>query len=333
MSAPPNLEFERPVLDLERKIQELIAFQEAKGVDLSETIEQLRAEQRRLARSIYANLTPWQEVLVARHRDRPSTMDFIGMIFTQFIELHGDRLFRNDGAVVCGFARLEGRRVLLIGHRKGKSTRESVACNWGLAHPEGYRKAMHKARLAERLGVPIIMFIDTAGAFPGVGAEERGVAQSIAENIADLSTLRVPILCVILGEGASGGALGIGVGDRILALQHSYFSVITPEGCAAILFRSSEKKEEAAAALHLTSQNMLELGIADEVVPEPELAAHYQPQEAAAALKAALIRHLDALLATPIEDLLDKRYAKYRCLGQFLGGDAQPAPQSQTPAS
>jgi len=334
MSAPSGLDFERPIFDLEKKIQELAAFQEAKGVDLTETIEQLRAEQRRLASSIYANLTPWQEVQVARHRDRPSTMDYIAMIFTQFIELHGDRLFRDDGAVVCGFARLEGRRVLIIGHRKGKSTRESVACNWGLAHPEGYRKAMHKARLAERLGIPILMFIDTAGAYPGVGAEERGVAQSIAENIADLSTLRAPILCVVLGEGASGGALGIGVGDRTLMLEHSYFSVITPEGCAAILFRSSEKKEEAAVALHLTSKDMLRLNITDEVVPEPDLAAHYQPREAATCLKAALIRHLDELLATPIEDLLAKRYDKYRRLGQFLGGDApQENPKSQIPDS
>jgi len=320
MSAPSGLDFERPIFDLEKKIQELAAFQEAKGVDLSETIEQLRAEQRRLARAIYANLTPWQTVQVARHRDRPSTMDFIAMMCSQFIELHGDRLFRDDAAVVCGFARLDGRRILAIGHRKGKSTRESVACNWGLAHPEGYRKAMHKARLAERLGIPIVMFIDTAGAYPGVGAEERGIAQSIAENIADLSTLRVPILCVILGEGASGGALGIGVGDRVLMLEHGYFSVITPEGCAAILFRSSEKKEEAAAALRLTSKDMLELGIVDEVVPESDLAAHYQPREAAKCLKEALIRHLDQLAATPIAELLEQRYAKYRRLGQFLGG-------------
>jgi len=323
MSTPTNLDFERPILDLEKKVQELIEFQEAKGVDLSETIEQLRAEQRRLARDIYANLTPWQEVQVARHRDRPSTMDFIGQICTQFIELHGDRLFRDDKAVVTGFARLDGRRVLVIGHRKGKNTRESIACNWGLAHPEGYRKAMLKARLAERLGIPILMFIDTAGAFPGVGAEERGVAQSIAENIADLSTLRVPIICVVLGEGASGGALGIGVGDRILMLQHAYFSVITPEGCAAILFRSSEKKEEAAQALHLTSKDMLQLGIADEVVPEADLAAHYQPREAAACLKQALLRHLDELAATPIEELLEKRYAKFRRLGQFVGSEAR----------
>ena len=326
MSAPTGLDFERPIFDLEKKIQELVAFQEAKNVDLAETIEQLRAEQRRLARAIYASLTPWQEVLVARHRDRPSTMDFIAMVFTQFIELHGDRLFRDDGAVVCGFARLDGRRTLVIGHRKGKNARESVACNWGLAHPEGYRKAMHKARLAERLGIPVIMLIDTAGAFPGVGAEERGVAQSIAENIADLSTLRVPVVCVILGEGASGGALGIGVGDKLLILEHAYFSVITPEGCAAILFRSSEKKEEAAVALHLTSKDMLRLGIADEVVPEPDLAAHYQPREAAKCLKEALIRHLDALLATPIEELLAKRYERYRRLGQFLTGQAQAQP-------
>ncbi|HUT32073.1 MAG TPA: acetyl-CoA carboxylase carboxyltransferase subunit alpha [Planctomycetota bacterium] len=332
MSAPSGLDFERPILDLERKIQELATFQETKGVDLSETIEQLRAEQRRLASTIYASLTPWQEVQVARHRDRPSTMDFIAMVFTQFIELHGDRLFRDDGAIVCGFARLDGRRLLVIGHRKGKSTRESVACNWGLPHPEGYRKAMHKARLAERLGIPIVMFIDTAGAYPGVGAEERGVAQSIAENIADLSTLRVPILCVILGEGASGGALGIGVGDRMLMLQHAYFSVITPEGCAAILFRSSEKKEEAAAALHLTSRDMVQFGIADEVVPEPDLAAHYQPREAATCLKEALIRHLGELAAAPIEELLAKRYDKYRRLGQFLGGDAHAAPPGPVPA-
>jgi len=325
MSTPAALDFERPIYDLERKIQELIAFQEAKGVDLSETIEQLRAEQRRVAKSVYANLVPWQEVQVARHRDRPSTMDFIGMMFTDFLELHGDRLFGDDGAVVCGFARLDGRRLMVIGHRKGKSARESVACNWGLAHPEGYRKAMHKARLAERLRLPIVMFIDTAGAYPGVGAEERGIAQSIAENIADLSTLRVPIVCVILGEGASGGALGIGVGDRILMLQHAYFSVITPEGCAAILFRSSDKKEEAAAALHLTSRDMLELGIADEVVPEADLAAHYQPRQAAKCLKEALIRHLDQLLAMPTDELLAKRYDKYRRLGKFLS----PEPDGQ----
>lgn len=321
MSAPAGLDFERPILDLEKKIQELAAFQEAKNVDLSDTIEQLRAEQRRLARAVYASLTPWQEVQVARHRDRPSTMDFIAMLFSHFIELHGDRLYRDDAAVVCGFARFEGRRLMAIGHRKGKNTRENVACNWGLAHPEGYRKAMLKARLAERLGLPIVMFIDTAGAYPGVGAEERGIAQSIAENIADLSTLRVPIVCTILGEGASGGALGIGVGDRILILQHAYFSVITPEGCAAILFRSSEKKEEAAAALHLTSRDMAELGIADEVVPEPDLAAHYQPRETANCLKEALKRHLDELAAIPIEELLEKRYQKYRRIGKFLTGD------------
>jgi acetyl-CoA carboxylase carboxyl transferase subunit alpha len=320
MSTPTSLDFERPILDLEKKIQELEEFQTSQGVDLAETIEQLRAEQRRVARAVYANLTPWQEVQVARHRERPSTMDFVAMVFTDFIELHGDHLFRDDGAVVCGFARLDDHRLLLIGHRKGKTTRQSIACNWGLAHPEGYRKAMHKARLAERFRLPIIMFIDTAGAYPGVGAEERGVAQSIAENIADLSVLRVPIICVILGEGASGGALGIGVGDRVLMLQHAYFSVITPEGCAAILFRSSEKKESAAAALRLTSKDMLELGIADEVVEEPELAAHRQPTEAAERLKAVLLRHLEELLELPGDQLLAQRYERYRRLGVVLAG-------------
>jgi acetyl-CoA carboxylase carboxyl transferase subunit alpha len=317
MSPPNDLDFEQPMRDLEDKIAELEEFEETKGVDLTETIEQLREEQRRVARAIYGSLTPWQEVLVARHRDRPSTVDYTAMVFTDFIELFGDRLYRDDQAVTCGFARLEGHRVLLIGHRKGKSTRESVACNWGLAHPEGYRKAMHKARIAERFRLPIITLIDTAGAYPGVGAEERGVAQSIAENIADLSTLRVPIICVILGEGASGGALGIGVGDRILMLQHAYFSVITPEGCAAILFRDSEKSEHAAQALHLTSTDMLELGIADEVIAEPELGAHRQPREAADRLKTALLRHLEELLKIPIDTLIEKRHEKYRHFGVF----------------
>lgn len=317
MSSPNDLDFEQPIVDLEDKIAELEEFQDTKGVDLTETIEQLREEQHRIARTIYANLSPWQEVQVARHRDRPSTVDYAAMIFSDYIELFGDRLYRDDQAVACGFARLEGHRVLLIGHRKGKNTRESVACNWGLAHPEGYRKAMHKARIAERFGRPIITFIDTAGAYPGVGAEERGVAQSIAENIADLSTLRVPIVCVILGEGASGGALGIGVGDRILMLEHAYFSVITPEGCAAILFRSSDKSEHAAAALRLTSKDMLELGIADEVIQEPELGAHRRPQEAAERLKAALVRHLEELLQIPIDTLVEMRHDKFRHFGAF----------------
>ncbi len=324
MSPANGLDFEQPIRDLEDKIAELLEFQDIKGVDLSETIEQLREEQSRVARTIYSNLTPWQEVQVARHRDRPSTVDYATLIFRDFVELHGDRLFRDDQAVVCGFGRIEDHRVLLIGHRKGKSTRESVACNWGLAHPEGYRKAMHKARIAERFGLPVITFIDTAGAYPGVGAEERGVAQSIAENIADLSTLRVPIICVILGEGASGGALGIGVGDRILMMQHAYFSVITPEGCAAILFRSSEKSEQAAEALHLTSKNMRELGIVDQVVQEPELGAHRQPQEAAQRLKAALLRHLEELLLVPLDTLLEQRHEKFRRFGAFATAPATP---------
>lgn len=331
MSAPGALDFEKPLLDLEKKIRELEEFQSTKGVDLTETIEQLRAEQRRVARAVYATLTPWQEVQVARHRDRPSTAAYVGMIFTDFIELHGDHLFRDDRAILCGFGRLDEQRVLLIGHRKGKGTRESVACNWGLAHPEGYRKAIHKARLAQRFALPILMFIDTAGAYPGVGAEERGVAQSIAENIAELSTLRVPILCVILGEGASGGALGIGVGDRVLMLEHAYFSVITPEGCAAILFRNSDKKEAAAAALRLTSKDMLQLGIADEVIAEPDLGAHHQPRESAQRLKAALLRHLEEILALPADELLARRYQKYRRLGSFLSGAAASVPQAEPP--
>jgi len=318
MSTPHGLEFERPILDLEKKIKELEDFQTSKGVDLGETIDQLRAEQLKVARTVYSQLTPWQQVLVARHRERPSTVDFVQMIFTDFVELAGDHLFRDDRAILCGFARLDGKKVCVIGHRKGKSTRESVECNWGLAHPEGYRKAMHKARLAERFGMPIVMLIDTAGAYPGLGAEERGVAQSIAENIAELSTLRTPIVCVILGEGASGGALGIGVGDRILMLEHAYFSVITPEGCAAILFRNSDMKEQAAEALRLTSKDMLELGIADEIIEEPELGAHRQPREAGTRLREALIRQLNALTPLTTDELIEARYEKYRRLGSYL---------------
>ena len=318
MSTHAEPDFEQPIQELEDKIAELVEFQDSKGVDLSETIDQLRDEQFRVARSIYSELTPWQEVLVARHRDRPSTVDYAATMFDDFIELYGDRLYRDDMAVICGFARIEGHRVLLIGHRKGKTTRESIACNWGLAHPEGYRKAIHKAHIAERFGLPIITFVDTAGAYPGIGAEERGVAQSIAENIAELLSLRVPIICVILGEGASGGALGIGVGDRVLMLQHAYFSVITPEGCAAILFRSSEKKEHAAAALCLTSRDMLRLGIVDEIIEEPELAAHRQPQEAAERVKAALLRHLEELIDVPIDDLLEARHDRYRKFGTYV---------------
>ena len=325
MSQSGSLDFERPIQDLTKKIQELEDFQVSKGVDLAETIGQLRDEQRRVAHAIYSNLSPWQEVLVARRRGRPSTVDYIGMVFTDFVELYGDRLFGDDRAIICGFARLDGQRVMIIGHRKGKSTRESMACNWGLANPEGYRKAMHKARLAERFGLPVLMFIDTAGAYPGVGAEERGVAQSIAENIADLSTLRTPVICVILGEGASGGALGIGVGDRVLMLQHAYFSVITPEGCAAILFRSGEKKETAAAALRLGSKDMLDFHIAHEVIEEPDLAAHGDPPEAARRLKAAILRHLGELLDAPIDQLLATRYERYRRFGSFLAGDGGPS--------
>lgn len=325
MSVPNGLDFERPIQDLETKIQELEAFQVSKGVDLSETIDQLRDEQRRVAHTIYADLTPWQEVTVARHPGRPSTVDFVAMVFDDFVELHGDRLFGNDRAVLCGLARLGDQRVMVIGHRKGKNTRERVACHMGMPHPEGYRKAMLKARLAERFGLPIIMFIDTPGAYPGDKAEERGIAQSIAENIADLSTLRVPILCVVVGEGASGGALGIGVGDRMVMLEHAFLSVISPEGCAAILFRSRDKKEQAADALRLTTQDILELGIADEIVPEPDLGAHREPQAAADRLVAAIKRHMGELLATPIDDLLEQRYQRYRRLGAFVSGDSSPS--------
>ena len=316
-------EFEKPLVELQRRIQDLQVYSEKQGIDLSAEINELTHQFERQARRIYSELSPWKRILVARHPKRPGTDDFTKLIFDDFIELHGDREYRDDAAIMCGLGTMGAERVMLVGHRKGHTTKERQRCNWGCAHPEGYRKAMRKMRLAEKLGLPVLALVDTAGAYPGVGAEERGIANSIAENMYHMSLLRVPILCVVIGEGSSGGALGIGVADRVCIFENAYYSVISPEGCAAILFRTRDKREDAAEALKLTSHDVRELGIADEVVPEPIGGAHRDHAEAASRLRDCVLRNLKQLKSKPVEQLLDERYARHRAIGKIIEGEAE----------
>jgi len=309
------LEFEKPLVEIENRIRDLENASATHGMDLSAQIGDLREQYRREAVRIYSSLTPWDRVRVARHKDRPTTSDYVASMLSDFVELHGDRVFRDDGAIVTGFGSLNGERVMVVGHRKGRSTRERMQCNWGCANPEGFRKALLKMRLAERFGLPVLTLIDTQGAYPGVGAEERGVAQAIADNILAMSTIKTPILSVVIGEGGSGGALGIGVADRLCILEHAYYSVISPEGCAAILWKSAEKRNKAAGALRITANNLLKMGIADEIVPEPIGGAHRDPQQMAATLKSAVLRNIREMKEIPIGKLLENRYEKYRRIG------------------
>ena len=309
------LEFEKPFTKLEDQIRELEEKHRRDGADCGAEIRDIRKNLVALIRKKYAALTPWEIVQVARHPDRPQTTDYIQAFVKDFKEIHGDRLFRDDRAVVCGFGRIAGERVMILGHRKGHDTREKVECFFGCAHPEGYRKAMRAMRLAEKFGLPVISFIDTQGAYPGIGAEERGIAESIAVNLRDMSVLRVPIVGTVIGEGASGGYLGIGVADRLLMLEYAYCSVITPEGCAAILWRTAEKAPEAAQALRLTAKDLKEFGVVDDIVPEPLGAAHRSPREMAITLERRIGRHLRELQQIPTDDLLASRYEKLRRVG------------------
>lgn len=308
-------DFEKPIEDLEHKIKELEEFSKKKNVDLSLEIEKLREKLKKLKKEIYSGLTPWQKVQIARHPQRPTTLDYIRMITTNFIELHGDRLFRDDKALICGLATIEGTRVALIGHQKGRDTKENIERNFGCAHPEGYRKAMRIMHLAERFSLPVISFVDTPGAYPGLGAEERGQALAIAENIRDMFQVKAPLVITVIGEGGSGGALGIGVGDRVLIMQYSYYSVISPEGCAAILWKDSKRAPDAAEALKLTADDLLKLGVVDEMIPEPEGGVHRDYECAADNLKKALCAHLKELSSIPLEELLVQRYEKFRKMG------------------
>lgn len=308
----PSLPFERPIIELERKIQELKSIPD---VSLNGELRPLEKKRDKLLADIFNGLTPWDTVHVARHANRPQFSDYVRGMCDEFVELHGDRLFGEDKAISTGFARIGERRFLIVGHRKGQDTREKLACNFGCAHPEGYRKALAKMRLAERFGLPIVTMINTPGAYPGVAAEERGQAWAIAENILEMSRLRVPTICVVIGEGGSGGALGIGVGDRVLMLQYAYYSVISPEGCASILWRDGSRAKDAARALRLTSSDLKKLGVVDEIVPEPLGAAHRDPQTMIATLRDAIVRNLDELCAEPVDERMERRYNRLRQLG------------------
>jgi acetyl-CoA carboxylase carboxyl transferase subunit alpha len=311
------LDFEQPIAELEAKIEELKHVTSESEVNIQDEINRLQAKSRQLTTSIFASLTPWQITQLARHPYRPYTLDYVQSIFSDFNELHGDRMYADDLAIVGGLGRLDNRAVMIIGHQKGRDTKERVRRNYGMPKPEGYRKALRLMRLAERFGLPLVTLIDTQGAYPGVGAEERGQSEAIARNLFEMSVLSVPIITVVTGEGGSGGALAIGVCDRLLMLQYSTYSVISPEGCASILWKSQDKKEAAADALNLTADRLSKLGLVDEVVEEPLGGAHRDSAETASRLKAAIIRHLDLLEAMPRDELRAARSARIASFGEF----------------
>jgi len=320
---PYTLPFEKPVLELESKLKELRVFSQTQNIDVSLEIERMDKKILETRRKIYANLTPWQKVLVARHPLRPYTADYVREMCADFTELHGDRLYADDRAIIGGFARIGDQSVMLIGTQKGRDTKSNLECNFGCAYPEGYRKALRLMKLAAKFNVPIVTLIDTPGAYPGIESEERHIAEAIAVNLREMFTLPVPIIVTIIGEGGSGGALGIGVGDRVLVLEYAYYSVISPEGCAAILWKDRAFADKAAAALKLTSADLLAAHLADEIVPEPPGGAHTNPKAMAATLQEYLLKHLAELKAVPPATLLQLRYEKFRAMGVF-GEAAQP---------
>ena len=318
--AAPTLEFEKPIAELERQIDELKKLADERRLEVSDEIVPLEKKLVRLRDEIYRNLTPLQRVQVARYKDRPFTLDYLGLAFTDFIELHGDRAFRDDGAIIGGWARLEGETVMVIGHQRGRDTKENLKRNFGMPHPEGYRKALRLMRLAEKFEAPVITFIDTPGAWPGLGAEERGQGEAIARNLLEMSALRVPIVATVIGEGGSGGALALGVADRVLMLENAVYSVISVEGCAAILWKdgkSPETRQRAANALRITAQDLYELRVIDEIVTEPPGGAHADHAAAANALREALLKHLDELRGFKPEKLVRRRREKFQRMGQF----------------
>ena len=314
------LDFEKPIFELQRRLQELKEHSEEHDVDLDSEVGAIEAKIRETRREIYDNLTAWQRVQIARHVQRPFALDYIERCFTGWVELHGDRLFADDKAMPSGLALLGSQRCVVITHQKGRNTKENVIRNFGCAHPEGYRKALRLMRVAEKFGIPVISLIDTPGAFPGIGSEERHISEAIAVNLREMMKLGVPIVAAVIGEGGSGGALGIGVADRVLILENAYYSVISPEACSAILWRDRRHAAEAAEALKLTAQDLLKLEVVDEIVPEPEGGAHHDHDLAAANLGTALRQNLERISQTPIEELLKKRYKKFRGLGNFAEG-------------
>ena len=334
-----QLDFEKPIIELQAKLADLRAHPEkhALGISFEAEIQLIEKKLEETRRQIFLNLTAWQRVQLARHPKRPYTLDYIGRAFTDFQELHGDRLFAEDRAMVGGFAKLGEHHVLVIGTQKGRDTKENILRNFGSAHPEGYRKALRLMRLANKFGLPIITLIDTAGAYPGVAAEERHIAEAIAVNLREMTLLEVPIITAVIGEGGSGGALGIGVADRVLILENAYYSVISPEGCAAILWKDRANAAKAAAALKITAKDLLELKLVDEIIPEPLGGAHTDYAGTAANLKTHLLRHLEEVLALPLAERLKKRYEKFRAHGHFVekaddAAQMKPAKKSTEPA-
>ena len=313
------LEFEKPIVELEGKLADLKQHSRDNDINFDSEVRRMEAKIEETKKQIYLNLTAWERVQIARHPARPYALDYIQLAFTDFLELRGDRLFADDRAMPGGLATIDGRKCAIIGHQKGRELRENIKRNFGCANPEGYRKALRLMKLAEKFGHPFVALIDTPGAYPGVGSEERHISEAIAVNLRELMTLRTPSIAVIIGEGGSGGALGIGVADRVLMLENAYYSVISPEGCAAILWKHRKHAPEAAAALKLTAKDLLELKLIDEVIPEPLGGAHQDHATALASVKEAIARHLDELAPIPIERLLKERYAKFRRIGEFAG--------------
>ncbi len=311
------LDFEKPILELQRRLQDLKSHSDQHDLDFDSEVEAMETKIRETRRQIYDNLTAWQRVQLARHLHRPFALDYVARCFTNFVELHGDRVFGDDKAMPSGLAKLGPRRCVVITHQKGRNTKENVMRNFGCAHPEGYRKALRLMRLAEKFNLPVISLIDTPGAYPGVGSEERHISEAIAVNLREMMNLRVPTVAVVIGEGGSGGALGIGVSDRVLILENAYYSVISPEACSAILWKDRRHAPEAAEALKLTAQDLMGLGVVDEIVPEPEGGAHRDPDLAAANLGTALRQNLEMLSALSLDDLMSRRYEKFRKLGKF----------------
>lgn len=315
-----QLDFEKPIIELQNKLDDLRLHPEkhSLGISFEEEIQLIEKKLEETRRQIFVNLTPWQRVQLARHPRRPYTLDYIAKTFTDFHELHGDRMFAEDRAMVGGFAKLGDHPVMVIGTQKGRDTKENILRNFGSAHPEGYRKALRLMRLANKFGLPIITLIDTAGAFPGVAAEERHIAEAIAVNLREMTLLEVPVIAAVIGEGGSGGALGIGVADRVLILENAYYSVISPEGCAAILWKDRANAAKAAAALKITAKDLLQLKLVDEIIPEPLGGAHTDPFGVASNLKMHLLKHLEEVRALTVSERLKKRYEKFRAHGHFL---------------
>ncbi|HEU4338977.1 MAG TPA: acetyl-CoA carboxylase carboxyltransferase subunit alpha [Planctomycetota bacterium] len=317
-SMPDPRDFEKPLLEIDRRIADLESVQRKAGVDMSGEVAKLKEEWERAARDLYSKITPWQRVQLARDQNRPEATDYIQMIVEDFVELHGDKAFGDDPAIITGLGRIGGRRVMFVAQRKGKTTKERMQCNFGSPHPEGYRKALEKMKIAEKFGLPVLSIVNTPGAYPGIGAEERGQATIIARNLFEMVRLETPIISVVIGEGGSGGALGICIADRLSILENAYFSVISPEGCASILWRDSAKAALAAELLKLTPHDLVGLGIMDEVIPEPLGGAHRNPAAMGEILKKKLIEYIDELSGIPVPKLLDLRYRKYRKMGQYV---------------